>query len=387
MRLMKLAKYFFLMSLILFAVVACSRNSSAKKEEIITVESRALSSSLFYSGIIQPYKTHVITSPADGAIIDILFQYGETVKKSDLLFKISSAKFLTDYKTALMAYIKAKSELNNAQSTLNEYKFLHDNKLVSDDEFKNKESSYYAARLALLQSQDTLENLLQQLGSKKINPYDLSISDIDKINQALHLQEISSESLRIYAPVSGVILSPSKSEEENKKIAKGDVIKQGDVLAVIGDMSSLSVRIKVNELTVPQLKPGQKVKVSGLAFPEYTLNGEITRIDRQGETVGGGVPSFRVEILVAKLTPAQQNAIHIGMSAKVRINLESEPQLQVPIRAVFEKNGVSYVHLYNQQSKKIQEVKVQTGKTTADTVIITSGIHAGDQLLVQESAL
>ncbi len=118
----------------------------------MTVTAKAFSNTLFYSGTIQPLKTVVIPSPVDGVVIEMPFQYGESVKAGQLLFMISSTKFLADYKAALMQYIKAKSEFNNNQTLLSEAKFLHKNELISDDDFKMKQSNYYAASIGFIAS-------------------------------------------------------------------------------------------------------------------------------------------------------------------------------------------------------------------------------------------
>ncbi|VVC76941.1 Macrolide export protein MacA [Aquicella siphonis] len=370
---------------VLFFLVlyGCSRESKSSEGRVVTIGTDAVSSSLYYTGTIQPLKTVVVPSPVDGVVVDMPFQYGEAVKEGQLLFKISSAKFLADYKTSLMQYIKTKSDFNTAQSQLKEGEFLHKNQLISDDDFKMKQSNYYAAQLALVQAKDTLESLLRQLDIKNINLYSLTIADIDKITQAMHLQ-MNSENLRILSPANGIILSPSKNDEDSKKTMKGDAVKQGDVLALVGDMSGVNVRIKVNELTVNQLKTGQKVKITGIAFPDYILEGEIKRVDRQGENTGGGLPVFSVEVSVLTLTADQQKYIHVGMSAKVQIDIREDPQIMIPIKALTEINGDPYVRSYNEKTGKTQEVAVKTGKTTLDAVAILSGLKTGDKIVVPD---
>lgn len=367
--------------LCLLTISACSRESTSSKPRVITISSQVLTNTLFYTGIVQPIKTTVVTSPADGVIIDMPFQYGEKIKEGDLLFVISSTKFLTDYKSALMQYIKAKSDFNNSQTQLSEATFLHKNELISDDEFKTKQSNFYTAQLALLQAKDTLESLLHQLNINDIDLYSLTIADIDKITKAMHLQ-INSENLRILSPSDGIVLSQNKSEEESKKISKGDNTKQGDVLAVIGNMNGLSVRIKVNELTVNQLNVGQKIKVTGIAFSDYILNGQIARIDRQGEGSNSGLPTFLVEVIVPSLTDNQLKDIHVGMSAKVEINIEEQQQITVPIAAINDKNGVSYVKVLDEKSGNTHDLFVKTGKTTLDSVAILSGLKEGDKIVI-----
>lgn len=361
------------------ALSACSHDNKTKTTTM-TISPHRIANTLYYSGVVQPMKTLVITCPADGVIVDMPFQYGDSISAGQQLFLISSAKFLTDYKNSLMQYVKAKNEFNTNEAQLNEGKFLHKNELISDDDFKMRQSNYYGSQLGLIQAQDSLEDLIKQLKLKDIDLYKLTIADVDKINKAMHLQS-NSQDLQIIAPASGMILSPMKSEEENKKVLKGDAVKQGDVLATIGDMTGISVRIKVNELVVNQLKPGQKVKVTGIAFPDYKLEGKIASVDRQGEGSNNGLPSFMVQVVVPKLTKQQQAEINVGMSAKVEIDVSEDPQITVPINAVKEKNGDNYVEVID-ANKRMREVMVKTGKTTIDSVTILSGLHEGDEIVL-----
>jgi multidrug efflux pump subunit AcrA (membrane-fusion protein) len=370
--------------ILLISLTACSREEKIREgSHVAMVATNNFSSTLYYAGTIQPINSIVITSPVDGVVVDMPFQYGEAVKAGQLLFQISSAKFLADYKAALMQYIKAKSDFNTNQTLLNEAKFLHKNELISDDDFKMKQSAYYAAQLTLLQAKDVLEVLLHQLNMKELDPYNLTIADADKITKAMH-SHMNAENLRMTASAAGIILSPMKSETEQKKIMKGDTVKQGDVLAVIGEMSGINVRIKVNELTVNQLKTGQEIKITGLAFPEETLRGEIVRVDRQGDTSGGGFPLFNVEVSVPKLTSAQQEVIHAGMSAKVQIDIKQDSKIMIPMTAVNEKNGESFVTMYEEQTGKTKEAAVRTGKTTVDSIVVLSGLKAGDKIVVPD---
>ncbi len=370
--------------LIILCLSACSQEKNTSKGHELTIEEHAFSTPLFYSGTVQPLKTLVVPSVADGIVLDMPFQYGDEVKAGQLLFTISSTKFMTDYKAAFMQYIKAKNEFNNSQTQMQEAEFLHKNQLISDDEYKLKKSNFYSNQLALLQAKDALENLLNQLNIKGIDLYQLSIFDIDKITQAMNLQMNEGKNLQILSPASGVVLSAGKEDGEIKKIAKGDAIKQGDVLAVIGDMSGLSVHIKVNELTVNQLKIGQKVKVTGMAFANETLAGEIKQIDKQAETANNGMPVFSVEVMVPHLTPEQQKEIHVGMSAKVEINIEEKPQIMVPLKAINEKNGAYYVQLYDKKTRMIREAAVTPGKTTVDSVAILSGLKPGEAIVIPD---
>jgi len=376
---------FFILLLSIF-ICSCSHQDENKSanDEIITVTSHPLLTHLFYAGTVQPLKSVVVTTPTEGIIEDMTFHYGDVVKAQQPLFIISSSKFQTDYKNALMQYIKAKTEYTNNESSLKENEFLYKNQLISLDAFKAAKTNYFTAQLSFLQAKDALSSMLQQLDKQSFNFEELTITDMTKINNLLNQQE-DTQKIHLFSPSSGVILLSSKDDtgELNTKISKGSAVKQGDMLAMIGDVSGLTIHISVNEFNINQLKIGQSVKVTGTAFPQFILKGQISGIDRQAQSGQNGVPVFPIEITVPKLTPQQQAVIHIGMSAKVQITIEGVSAVTVPIAAVFMKDNKPYVKVKNKDGEEgITDVLVKTGQTTEDSVVIESPLKPGDSIVV-----
>lgn len=367
-------------------LISCHKNNTHPLKTFPVVKER-MATTIYYSGILQPLQTALVVSPAEGLVADVTFHYGDTVDAAAPLFVIASEKFQTDYKNALTQYIKAKTDFNNAESQLTESRFLHSNKLISDDDFKTKENNFYTAKLTLLQAKDTLSILLKQLNLKNVNLYNLSIRDIDQIAAVMHLHE-TTQNLLIRSPAKGVALLPMKgdgNDNQIKKIAKGEQVKAGDVLAMIGDTTGLSIRIHVNEFNINQLQVGQQVKVTGVAFPQFVLSGKIANIDRQGEMSQGGVPTFSVEIIIPTLTKEEQAVIHIGMSAKVAIFIESEAKFTVPLQALFERNGTPFVKIFNKSKNAMRDIPVKTGMTTQDKVVIESAmLKKGDEIVIAD---
>lgn len=379
-----------IVAVILFVVISfisCHHTKKTQsKQQTIVVASQPISTTLYYSGIIQPLKAVAVISPADGVVEDVLFHYGDVVKPGQLLFTINSEKFQTDYKTALVQYVKARSDLDNNHSQLLSGEFLHKNLLISDDEFKVKQTNFYNAQLAFLQAKDALSKMLKQLDIKGLNIYNVSIADVEKITTALHMDS-ASQKLQIISPAMGIVLLPLKTEaaaSTEKKIEKGEQVKQGDVLAMVGDMEGLSIHVKINEFDINQLKVGQKVKVTGSAFSEFVLQGEIVGIDHQAQLNQNGVPSFSAEVVVSTLTPEQKEVIHMGMSAKVEVDVDAPAQITVPILAVTEKNGVAYVNQKDPKTNAFHQVAVKVGKTTADSVVVLANLKAGDKIAIPD---
>lgn len=379
----------FLIIVILLTISLYTCHHHAEKNQPtheVTAEVKPVSSILYYSAIVEPIKTTVVTSPTDGVINEMYFHFGDEIKKGQSLFSISSDKFQTDYKTALMQYIKAKTDYANAQTQLRESEFLHKNQLISDDDYKSKQTNFYNARLTMAQAKEALDAMQKQIDFHSINLYDLKIENIDQITRVLNEQNALRQ-IHIAGTIAGVILLANKDQSDTgelKKIAKGDMVKQGDVIAMIGDVSGLTLHINVTEFNINQIQLGQPVKVTGAAFPDDILNGKIAAIDRQGQTSQGGLPVFPVEIIVPTLTREQQARIHMGMSAKVAIEIDDSAKMTIPIKAVIQKNGKTYVKVKEEKNGKIREVAVNTGETTMDSVVIDSGLKSGEKIVFSD---
>lgn len=383
---MKKITIFIILTLLFVVLTRCTHSSTKKSHQAVhieTVQAGSLTTQLFYSGVIQPLKTKVITSPVDGVIAEMKFHFGDPVKKGQLLYAISSEKFKTDYKTTLMQYIKSKNELNTARDQLVQSEFLFKNELISADEHKLKKSAFYNAQLAFLQAQDALAILLKQLNVRGMRFYGLSIEDIEKIDSALHIQD-NAQQLYVIAPASGIALLPGKAENSDKKIEKGDQVKQGDTLALLGNLNSIAIDVNVGEFDINQLKVGQPVTVTGAAFPEWILNGKVTAIEHQARSGVGGLPTFSVQVVVPELSAAEQAAIHVGMSAKVAINILQTAQITLPLTAIFEKNREPFVKVRDAKTEVVRDVPVKTGQTTAHSVVILSSLKPGDQVIVPD---
>ena len=68
------------------------------------------------------------------------------------------------------------------------------------------------------------------------------------------------------------------------------------------------------------------------------------------------------------------------------MHVDEEAQIMVPIVAVKEVNGASYLTIYDKQKRKMRDVAIKAGKTTVDAVAIIDGIQAGDRIVVPNQA-
>ncbi|MFU8798047.1 MAG: efflux RND transporter periplasmic adaptor subunit [Gammaproteobacteria bacterium] len=362
---------------------------SSKQEEntaIITAELKPVTKTFYFNGTVKPLEVAHVASPIEGVIEKKNFRYGQTVKEGDLLVSINSSKLEQDYQMALVGYLKARDTLATAKKKFAGTEELMKHELISQMEFDAEKQAFGSSSFDFLQAQLKLEELAKRGMNFNI---DQSVTDPKEIEKMLRTDVKIQE---IKATKSGVILFPIKTNEESSKegvgIEVGSQVKQGQVLLTIGDLSGITTEIQVTEMDIHQIKAGQKITVSGPAFPNMQLPGSIRMVGSQAKATMGGAgspPTFVVEVVIPIVTPEQRKRIHVGMSAKVGLTLEYPSAILLPINAITEKFGEPYVKKIDLKTKKIEEVHVKTGKTTLTDVVVESGVAAGDKIIIQQA--
>ena len=148
-----------------------------------------------------------------------------------------------------------------------------------------------------------------------------------------------------------------------------------------------SVKAKLDEVDVTKVQLGQKVRVSGDAFPGQQLNGSIQSISPHAEEGEGAksVSSFGIKVVIDSVPPELKKRIMVGMTANLEIIIYEKPDaLMIPLTAVHDEQGKRYIirKKGTAPSDAAEKLVVTTGYTTQDAVEITSGLKAGDLIEV-----
>lgn len=359
-------------------------NQSTRDHAILTIQQTTPHTEIYSTGILKPTNVTTIASPADGYIIKTLFQYGDRVKTGQPLFLLSSQKLLDEYRHLLTDYIKAKTTALNSKNQMQQSKLLHQKQLISDDEFRLQKNTWYHDQLTLLQTRASLDSLSRQLHLKDDSTRQLNINNIEKITEALRIKDDALQ-LIVYAPTDGVILSPSQQNnntETSRLFIKGDAIKQGEALALIGNTHILRVVIPINEFHINQLHIGMPVSLTGSAFPDIQLHGKISAIHLEASGNQDGTPHFPVEITVPLDSALAKSHIHPGMSSEIIIPITGEPGIMIPIRAVNHSSTGHFVDVIDPKTHVIAKRSIRTGETSENQVMIKSGLAIGDQIVI-----
>lgn len=362
-------------------------------KNVFTVTPQSLTYPLTLRGILEPASIENKFAPFTGRIVAKNFTVGEEVAKGQELLVINDEKVQVEYRNAKVAEITAleeydkkknwatstqladaKRDVFRSQEKVQSSQRLYDLGVIAKDQLDSAEDALHSAQTKL----ETTE--------KEGDEQAVRVAEFKWQNAALTEKEFSEKMKQsiIRSETIGVaILPPSAGEEKKSKpIEVGMVIDDGTVFVAIADLTRLKVVGKVEEVDITSVKQGQEVKVTGDAFPGITLDGKVTYVSSQAKQ-GGRAPYFEINVETEPLTEEERKRIRLGMSATLSIVTYSNPEaLMVPFTAIKIARDGNYVFKIVPGAAEPERVRVETGKTTPTNVEITSGVEAGDKLLI-----
>lgn len=362
-------------------LLACGGPAHQKSHQKTCVVKRAsVHKTLYFTGTLQPLHESTLTSPVDAVVESMAYHYGQSVKKNAVVFTLNSAELQRQYNDTVTEYLKSKDSYSIAKAKFTGTEDLWAAGLISKNNYLSEKSNLNTAQVTLMQATRKLSEMLEKMGGKDDDSLsNLSFEEFDKVRLALTSQH---NLIHLVAPLTGVLLYPPKTTENTTShMTVGSAIKAGEVLALIGDLSGVRVDIDVPEVDITQIKIGMPATIHGVAFGQETLQGVLVAINAQASSSGNGaLPSFTAIIEVKSLSLTQQLLLKVGMSASVELHINSTNKRLVPIAAVQQKQGKSIVKLRDAKGH-FRAKPVITGPAEGDSVVIESGLKAGEVIL------
>ncbi|EKD81251.1 MAG: hypothetical protein ACD_39C01889G0002 [uncultured bacterium] len=392
-----------------------TRGATAGRKSIETVKvaNSPVSANLSFVGQIEPLTQKIFLSPFSGKVIEKYYIEGQLVKAGDPLLKLDTTELEIKVRQARSALIRAQKDhiqikewaggprvtqarlnqarqkaiLDSLKRKLDEARVLFDKGIIPGAELESSIESFENQKISAQTAEDEVKSLLA-LGSRD----QLLIASMELQNAQAELDELENQLAKatIVAEENGIILLPASDEQrqqELKSIEVGSKVQQGETLVVIGDLSGLTIRTKVDEVSISKLSLSQLVQVTSDAFPEIVLDGWISAISCQalgsasGRSSGGKPPVFDVTVTVDELSTEQQSKIRMGMSAILNVTVYDNPNaLVVPISAVESGYGYAQVYKKNSQTHNFEIVPIRAGITTLEQVEVLSGLALDDEI-------
>ena len=181
-----------------------------------------------------------------------------------------------------------------------------------------------------------------------------------------------------------IVKAEIAGEITNLPVTNGSVVRTGDTLAEIMDLSSMQAQFDVDEFDVSAIELGKTAQIT-LDGSGSEFEGKVSALNKRAtQNQSEDLSYFTATIDLSGLTlPAEALP---GMQVTVKIlNKHAENAVLLSMDALsFNKRNEPYVLMQN--GKDTVQVAVQTGINDGNYVEITSGLKSGDVVLYKPSS-
>jgi HlyD family secretion protein len=217
---------------------------------------------------------------------------------------------------------------------------------------------------------DSAQTALAQAQSNQDTSTRSAQAAVDSAQVAVDQAQRNLDAASLYAPFDGVVAAVNYNVGDSA----------GSTTAVaLADLSNLQVKATIAEIDMAKLKTGDTVQVTFDAIANKTYQGTVLAIGPAG-TITSGVVNYPVTVVISK----PDAAVKPGMTANLTIAVDQKTGvLVVPARAVRTQGNQKVVTvLSNGQTKT---VTVKTGLSDDTSIEITSGLQAGDVVVLNQT--
>jgi multidrug efflux pump subunit AcrA (membrane-fusion protein) len=210
-----------------------------------------------------------------------------------------------------------------------------------------------------------------------LNAYNNSLTGasslIEETKLSLKIAKENLDNTEIKSPIAGTI--------KDINVSVGDTVGQNSNMLTIVNNSDLKIDANINEIDLPKVKVGEKVRVVFDKLNNVTMNGHISFISPSAVN-SGGLTVIPIEVSLDE-SPSKYGIIN-GLNCTVDISLmKSRNIIAIPNIAIkYDKKG-TYVFVKDKDNKVANKVYIKVGQKTQKMSEVISGLKEGDVVVIE----
>ena len=378
--------------LIAIGVFAATRGGTKiDPSKLAKVEKGDLAKSVVATGKVTPIIKVEVKSKASGIVKKLLVDYGDKVKKGQLLAQLDKVEIEAQVDQSRAGLEAAQANMKSAQADLERAKVdaegpdvpllrraydratgMAKDGVVSASALDDAEKNYEMA----LNKQNVSKAQVTVLRAKIAQAQAQVAQDQANLKQ---LEEQLSYT-DIISPLDGIVLS--------RDVQLGDAVSSILVLGssatlvmTLGDTSEVYVKGKVDESDIGKVYLGQPARIKVESFKDKTFTGKVTKISPMG-VEKDNVTTFEVRVSIQN--PGGE--LKAEMTANAEIILEEHKSvLQIPEGAIlYDKDKKASVEIPSPKAKDGKsKLAVNIGISNGAKTEVLSGLKEGDEVVLQ----
>src|SRR5260221_12941579 len=268
-----------------------------------------------------------------GRVTDLKVEEGQRVQKGQFLLQIDPRNLTT-------AYNQTQASLAAARSTMEQLRLSIDSNRASLKQAQDgfaRQQQLWKGGLTTKETLDNAENAVK-MRQAELNSAERQIETqrlrMTQEEAGLENAKLNLSKVRIESPITGIITR--RNIEEGETVVIGTMNNAGTVLLTVADMSVIEAEVEVDETDIPNVKLGQKAKVTIDAMGGKSFPGKVTEIGNSpiqaaGTTSASQATNFLVKVKVDDQIPD----IRPGFTCTAEITTATRGQaVGIPIQAM-----------------------------------------------------
>ena len=370
------------------AVVAWGvlRKTAPPKVDFTRVKRTILTSTLPTNGKVEPFEWQAIRAERAGILSRVAVRDGETVAKDQVIASIADPSLQADLQGGEARVAEARANLSALEAG------------GKPAELADIESSLKQAQLQLQQEQkdyDALQRLAQKQAAtavevdaarQKVKQSETEIQGLEQRRTALvgkadvaaaraRLQDAQAAyDLARDRAAQSVVRAPMAGVIYGLAVRTGGYVNPGDLLANIGKLDRLRVRVYVDEPELGRVAEGEPVTITWQALPGKQWNGSVERKPTSIQPLGTRQVG---EVICWIDNPGHELIPGTNVDAVIRTAVVDQA-LVIPKETLRHDAQGDYVFLL--KGDAVERRPVTTGVASISEVQITGGLAEGDQV-------
>jgi HlyD family secretion protein len=359
--------------------------------KLAKVEKGDLAKSVVATGKVTPIVKVEVKSKASGIVKKLLVDYGDVVKKGQLLAQLDKVEIEAQVEQSQAALLAAEANFSSSQADYERAKVDAegpDVPLLKRQYERNTEM----AKDGVVSAQaldDADRNYKMALNKQNVAKAQMAVlkakiaqSQAERTRDKANLKQLEEQLsyTDITSPLDGIVLS--RDVQMGDAVSSILVLGSGATLVMtLGDTSEVYVKGKVDESDIGKVYLGQPARIKVESFKDKTFFGKVTKISPMG-VEKDNVTTFEVRVSINN--PGGE--LKAEMTANAEIILEEHKNvLQIPEGAIlYDKDKKASVEIPDPKAKDgKKKLAVNIGISNGAKTELLSGLKEGDQVVLQ----
>jgi len=378
--------------LIAVGLIAATRGGTKiDPSKLAKVEKGDLAKSVVATGKVTPITKVEVKSKASGIVKKLYVEYGDRVKKGQLLAQLDKEEIEAQVEQARAALASSEASQRSAEADFERAKVdaegpdvpllkrayeratgMAKDGVVSasalDDAQKNYDLAVNKQNVAKAQCTVLKAKIAQAQADVAHNR-----ANLKQLEEQLSYTDIES-------PIDGIVLS--RDVEIGDAVSSILVLGSSATLVMtLGDTSEVYVKGKVDESDIGKVYLGQPARIKVESFKDKTFNGKVTKISPMG-VEKDNVTTFEVRVSINN--PGGELKAEMTANAEIILD-EHKNVLQIPEGSIiYDKDKKASVEIPDPKAKDgKRKLAVNIGISNGAKTELLGGLKEGDEVVLQ----